>query len=73
MVDEQFLSALARIALPTLNEHSVDALAGHYGIEAEDGEREFEAVFLKLAEELEAFPPGVIEEANWLLGRLTAL
>jgi len=70
MVDEQFLSALARIALPTHDDHSPEALAGHYGIKTEDGGRDFEAVFLKLVEELEAFPPAVIEEANWLLGQV---
>ena len=70
MSDEQLLLALARVALPTLNDHSVEALASHYGLGADSREEWLEALFLRLVEELEALPPAIIEESNWLLAQV---
>jgi ATP-dependent DNA helicase DinG len=70
MLDEQLLVMLARIALPTASDHSLEALARHYGLGAAARQKQLEAVFLRLVEELEALPPAVIEESNWLLAQV---
>ncbi len=70
MLDEELLLYLARIALPTRPDHSLEALAAHYNLSAERGRDLVEELLVRLVEELASLPPALLDEANWLLAQV---